>query len=112
MTNFKPITGHARDVVVQLLRKLYGPSTLVHIGAGKGIGPMHQWRQWDLAQALLIDAGPDADAWGSDGLELKPGWCFSNQVIGAGEPVSWHTASTRQRVVCCPPQPLKKFGPA
>jgi hypothetical protein len=41
-----------------LLRTLYAPQAVIHVGAGQGIGEIHAWRTWDVPFGLSIEADP------------------------------------------------------
>lgn len=41
-----------------LLRTLYAPQAVIHVGAGQGIGDIHAWRSWDVPFGLSIEADP------------------------------------------------------
>ncbi len=49
--------------ILPLLYKLHPPHTLIHIGAGTGMGPLHQWHDWQIPDVWLIDAVPKRLAW-------------------------------------------------
>jgi len=57
---------------LQLLHKLCPPDTIVHVGAGTGAGPLHQWQQWQVPQAWLIDADATRLLWLQK--QPQPGW--------------------------------------
>lgn len=82
----------ASDAVVSLLRNLHPPQCVLHVGAGQGLGPSHDWRQWDVPHALLVD--PVAAPWLGAALEQHSGWRHSEATISAsGQPIDWHNNS-------------------
>jgi hypothetical protein len=56
-------TPSSGQTVFSLLRQFHEPSTVVHVGAGSGVGLLHQWRQWPVEQALLVDADSSRFDW-------------------------------------------------
>ena len=56
------------------LRRIMPPAALIHVGAGRGTGAMHQWRDWDVPAAWLVDAEPAQLAWAERLAAIHPGW--------------------------------------
>jgi hypothetical protein len=45
------------------LKALVTPKKIIHIGAGRGIGDLHAWQSWDIANALIIEADIQRTDW-------------------------------------------------
>ena len=61
--------------ILDLLKNLTPPDTLIHVGAGGGVGGLHAWRQWDVPDALVIDPDPQRlEAWFPAVSEGRPQW--------------------------------------
>lgn len=56
------------------LRQTFPPTSLVHVGAGMGVGEMHKWRQWQVPRAWIIDADADQLVWAEQLVPANPGW--------------------------------------
>jgi len=59
--------------VFGLAQALFLPDAVVHLGAGTGQGPLHQWRQWQVPQSLVVDAQLSRMAWAKDWAAQSPG---------------------------------------
>lgn len=59
---------------INVLRSIAAPRFVIHVGAGSGHGEMHQWRQWNVDRALIVDADVDRLAWAQPHVAGKPGW--------------------------------------
>ncbi|MFY8014541.1 MAG: hypothetical protein ACOVN3_03775 [Limnohabitans sp.] len=46
----------ATQAVVQILRAISPPTMLVHVGWGNGMGDLTQWTQWQVPNAVVIEA--------------------------------------------------------
>ena len=44
------------SAIAQILRALFPPSLLVHVGWGNGLGDLTQWTAWQVPQALVIES--------------------------------------------------------
>ena len=53
---------------MQLLRTLTEPGFVVHVGAGRGVGDLHAWHNWNVAEALIIDADSQRTGWAKSEL--------------------------------------------
>ena len=53
-------------------RRLMPVGGVIHIGAGTGVGPLHQWQKWRVPFSLLIEADPNRFAWALDSAESHP----------------------------------------
>ncbi|MFN5746291.1 MAG: hypothetical protein ACK443_09440, partial [Methylococcaceae bacterium] len=68
------------STVVSLLRDLYPPNVLVHIGVGQGVGDMSAWRQWSVARAVLVDTQAEPVWFGQEQL-AHPDWRWISQAV-------------------------------
>ncbi|MBE0436504.1 MAG: hypothetical protein IBX56_11945, partial [Methylomicrobium sp.] len=73
------------DTIFSLIRTLLEPQAVIHIGAGTGQGNMHFWRQWNLPDALIIEADETRLTWAQKACESNPAWHVVNTVIGSRE---------------------------
>ena len=46
-----------------VIRNIFPLTSMVHLGAGKGVGALHWWHQLDLIQAMVIDAEGEKLEW-------------------------------------------------
>jgi chromosome segregation ATPase len=56
------------------LHQIMPPRRLIHVGVGAGVGAMHQWRDWSVPCAWLIDANPACMDWIEPLLKSNPSW--------------------------------------
>jgi hypothetical protein len=92
------------------IRKLFPPHLLVHVGAGNGVGPLAQWRQWGLERVLVVDADPHRLAWAD-----VPGkrWGKCSAVLAASDgPVEWYEASNADESGLLPAMELMGLWPS
>jgi hypothetical protein len=72
------LTEQAKKAIIpnqwELLRLLAPPQLVIHIGAGSGKGELHQWRQWQVPNALLIEADEARLEWANSSLAENPQW--------------------------------------
>lgn len=72
-TRFQTDPGlEAAQLVLSMARALFVPDSVVHLGAGTGQGPLHQWRQWPVKQSLLVDSQANRMAWAKEWAEQSP----------------------------------------
>lgn len=71
----------ALKTVLSVLKGIFLPSAVIHVGAGSGNAGMQQWRQWGIATAWLIDANPERVH--QSGAESESAAAKSWLVIGA-----------------------------
>jgi chromosome segregation ATPase len=64
-----------------LLRLIAPPQAVIHIGAGNGKGELHQWRQWQVPYALLIEAELAKLDWANSSLAENPHWQTATVVL-------------------------------
>lgn len=60
--------------IVASLRQIMPPTALIDVGIGRGVGPMHQWRGWNVPSAFLIDAESSLLAWTEPLATTHPKW--------------------------------------
>jgi hypothetical protein len=72
-------------VAAEALRCMLPPAAVIHVGAGAGTGPAHQWRSWDVEKAWLLDAQETRLSWTMSALEQHGGWHVIPKLIGADE---------------------------
>ena len=58
----------------EFLRLVAPPQLVIHIGAGSGKGELHQWRQWQVPWAVLIEADEARLDWANSSLAENPQW--------------------------------------
>jgi hypothetical protein len=68
------------STIVRLLRDIYPPNVLVHIGVGQGVGDMSAWRHWSVARAVLIDTQAEP-GWFSQEQHAHPDWRWISQTL-------------------------------
>ncbi|UJP04896.1 MAG: hypothetical protein LZF61_08560 [Nitrosomonas sp.] len=97
---------------LQLLRKLAPPHTIIHIGAGTGAGEMHQWRQWDISNAYIIDADADRLGWAKNLAAGHPGWHALNATLaGTDDEIEFYQATNPDEDGFIPPEHLHTVWP-
>jgi uncharacterized coiled-coil DUF342 family protein len=97
---------------INLLQRLAPPQAIIHIGAGIGGGEMHQWRQWDVPHALIIDADGDRLAWTEPLIVDRPDWQVLNVVLAEAEGETiFYRASNPGEDGVIPPERLKPLWP-
>ncbi|TNC97321.1 MAG: hypothetical protein FD118_4113, partial [Rhodocyclaceae bacterium] len=81
----RPAAVKATSSPVRLLQKLAPPQTIIHIGAGTGNGEMHQWQQWAVPHAVIIDTDPVRLEWTKPLIAENPGWHILSAVLADAE---------------------------
>ena len=71
--------------LLQLLRQLDSPQTMIHIGAGSGQGPLHQWHNWGVPHALLVDADAARLDWADRVAAANPAWRVVVALLAAAD---------------------------
>ncbi|SDW03753.1 glycosyltransferase family 4 protein [Nitrosomonas communis] len=95
-----------------VLQKLAPPQAIIHIGAGDGYGEMHQWRQWGVSHAFIIDANKDRLEWARPLIAKNPGWHAASAVLFENEgEVDYYQASNPEEDGLIPPQRLSSLWP-
>jgi hypothetical protein len=65
-------------------RAMFPPSAVMHLGAGSGQGPLHQWRNWnDVTTSLVVDAQVKRLTWTKPWLDEGVGRLVSNATVSA-----------------------------
>lgn len=95
-----------------MLHKLMPPQGVIHVGAGKGLGDMNCWQQWNVPRALLIDADPARLAWAEKLAANNAGWQVREAVLAAqqGE-AEFHQASNPDEDGLLPAEALQTIWP-
>ncbi len=79
------LTEHTKKTTMQnqweFLRLIAPPQAVIHIGAGNGKGELHQWRQWQVPYALLIEADEAKLDWANSSLAENPHWQTATVVL-------------------------------
>jgi hypothetical protein len=70
---------------LNMLRKFSSPQTLIHVGAGLGLGEMHAWQQWQIPNAWIIDASNSRLQWAEALASRNPGWHAVSAVLSEAE---------------------------
>jgi hypothetical protein len=73
-----------------MLRTLFQPDAVIHVGAGRGLGDVHAWRDWGVPRAWLIDADGERMDWARQ-MGGPDRWQVVEAVVaGVGGPVVFH----------------------
>ncbi len=97
---------------VDAIRRLNPPGAVIHIGAGGGQGDMHEWHQWQVANALIIDADAERLSWVAHYGTAHPGWQSSSALLtDADGDVTYHQASNPEEDGLVPPESLASVWP-
>jgi uncharacterized coiled-coil DUF342 family protein len=75
------LTTVTQTVVLQMLRLLAPPETVIHAGAGTGSGELHQWQDWSIPRAIIIDAELEKLGWATSLTEDNPEWHVASVVL-------------------------------
>jgi hypothetical protein len=98
-----PVPWHA---AWQMLRTLFQPDAVIHVGAGRGIGEIHAWRDWGVSRAWLIDADGERMAWARQ-MGGPEGWQVMEAVVaGKPGPVVFHQTNHPAEDGLLPPEQL------
>ena len=73
MTPSRPARQRMSNVQ-QYLQQTFPPDAVIHVGAGAGIGELHEWRNVSVPIALLIDASEERLHWSEPLRETHPDW--------------------------------------
>ena len=93
--------------VFALARALFAPDAVVHLGAGTGQGPLHQWRQWQVPLSLVVDAQENRMAWAKDWVAQSPGHYSKAAAVGVeGAKTSFNIASNPNESALIDPEAL------
>jgi hypothetical protein len=78
---------------LSMLRELYSPRELIHVGAGRGVGDIHSWQGWGVGRAWVIDADGERLAW-AQAADSERRWHLVKAVVAPHSgPVDFHHAS-------------------
>jgi hypothetical protein len=92
---------------LQPLRKLLPPDCVIHVGAGRGLGEIHAWRDWGIQRAWLIDADGDRMAWASKEQDGSAWQVLQAVVSDKSGPVDFYQASNPAEDGLLPPDRLR-----
>jgi chromosome segregation ATPase len=96
---------------LETLRLLMPPTGLVFVGAGNGVGPLHQWQQWDITAVTLVDADIKKLAW-AEKHPQSSNWNILECVVGkAAEETPYYHASNTEEDGTINPLLLKSIWP-
>jgi uncharacterized coiled-coil DUF342 family protein len=99
------------DTAMHILGKLAPPDVLVHVGAGNGHGPLHQWQNWPFELAVVIDGDSKKLAWAKAKASHNP-WHVLAQVVGKKtESITWYHASISRESGLLAPETLNDLWP-
>lgn len=100
------------QTAIELMRRIYPPHTLIHVGCGRGVGDMHAWRQWDVDTVILIDADPARSQWVASLTAQHPKWRSISRVLGDTDgDAMYYKASNPDQDGLMPVLPLAKLWP-
>ena len=96
----------------ELLRVIFPPQAVIHIGAGIGNDEMHLWRQWQIPAALILDADETRLDWATKAAEENPAWQIRCAVLAQtdGE-VDYYNASNPAEDGLIPSEKLAVLWP-
>ena len=99
--------------VLATARALFAPGAVVHLGAGTGQGPLHDWRQWPVPASLVLDAQPQRMAWAAEWAAQGSERFVSDALLAGadGQAAPWHPASNPDESGLVPPKALQKLWP-
>ena len=63
------------------LKALVAPQKIIHVGAGRGVGELHVWQHWNVADALIIDADSQRTKWVKTVLPEQSRWKFIEAIV-------------------------------
>jgi len=70
-----------KSQIIATLQKIMPPDAVIDIGIGAGLGEMHQWRNWHVPLALLIDANLHRVQWTKELIEKNNGWQLDTSLL-------------------------------
>lgn len=63
------------------LKALVAPKKIIHIGAGRGVGDLHVWQNWNISVALVVDADIQRTSWAKSIESAHPHWKVIEAVV-------------------------------
>ena len=63
------------------LKALAAPDKIIHIGAGRGVGDLHAWQNWNIAEALIVEADIQRTSWAKSVATAHPQWKVIEAVV-------------------------------
>ena len=108
------------SAIAQILRALYPPSLLVHVGWGNGLGDLTQWTAWQVPHAFVIEAEESklaacqarALALTQANGQTTPCWQTIHATLAAqGGEQSYHVASNPSESGLVPTESLQHAWP-
>jgi hypothetical protein len=97
---------------VEVLRLVFPPQAIIHIGAGAGNGDMQVWRHWQVANALIIDADEACLDWAVKLAAKNPGWQVCPAVLADTEgEADYYNATNPAEDGLILPEKLAAFWP-
>lgn len=70
-----------KSQMISALRQLVPPDAVVDVGIGMGNGEVHQWRNWKVPLALIVDVESERVQWTQDWLERYKGWQLATVLL-------------------------------
>jgi len=110
----------ATQAVAQILRAIFPPTMLVHVGWGNGMGDLTQWTQWQVPNAVVIEAEESkAAACRAQALALaqtleppnKPWQTIHATLSAQNAEQTYHLASNPSESGLLPPDSLQHAWP-
>ena len=107
------LAAHVSNPMVgQVLRALYPPSLLVHVGWGNGLGEINQWTQWAVPYACVIESEDGKLAACQEQIKPQAGWQTIHATLSAQpRELSYHFASNPSESGLLPPAQLRSVWP-
>jgi cellobiose-specific phosphotransferase system component IIA len=63
------------------LKALAPPKKIIHVGAGRGVGDLHAWQRWNIAEALIIEADSQRTGWAKSELSERSNWKVIEAIV-------------------------------
>ena len=108
------------NAIAQILRALFRPSLLVHVGWGNGLGDITQWTAWQVPHAFVIEAEESklaacqarALALAQANGQTTPSWQTIHATLAAqGGEQPYHVASNPSESGLLPTESLRHAWP-
>lgn len=97
---------------LKVLRKLSPPKTLIHVGAGLGMGEMHAWQQWEIPNAWIIDANHSRLQWAEVLADTNSNWHVVSAILSDTESaIEYHHTSNPDEDSTLSPSYLTSIWP-